>query len=824
MSGGIMRIGAALTALNLLLVLIPLSERAAASTLAVPVPQSTNASGASSDAESTGPVTDASSPVAALQEVVVTAQRRRQTMDKVPISMTALSQDSLDTLHIQSFSDLASVVPGLLIPHPENTTATAYSIAIRGIFDYAANAPTTALYIDDTPISTRYLANAPSGPPEPEIFDLQRVEVLRGPQGTLFGASAMGGAIRWITPEPNLYSPSGYSKAEFGYTENGAPSYAAGVAYGAPIVPGVVGYRVSAYYHDDGGFVNIEDPYTGQTVGRNVNQSRSYVVHSAMSFVPTDDLKITPALYVQYHHADAPDDYWATDLPQTDSDKPASGALIPQPQTDQLLVASLAITNDLKWATFDSNTSYLDHSFNFSIDYTEFFEGIFTGQELIPGLSPSFAVRGTQPGGTIALQQEFRLASPDTDARVQWLVGAFYRRSVARLTQPVYGDLSPMTEACCGVSSLQYFGGVPNYVINGQALNSFTSFTTADEATAGYGQLSARLIGGLKASVGVRVEHSVVAQQHEVVAGPINGIGYLNRLLPDQVANPVTPSFGLTYQLNDRDMVYTTVSKGYRPGGANSPLSAGNAVCNPSAEALGLTSVPETYNSDSVWSYEVGTKDRSSDGRLALEASAYHIDWLGIQTSVFLPSCGESFIRNGGRAVSQGFDLQLAALPMKGVRLSANVGYTDAYYPNASYGPAVSGPAPLLIGAGDKLSEAIPWTVSVQAEYSHEIDTLWSGANGYVRADYRWLDGAPKGDPRVANYDPEIGPYPDQAYDMIDLRLGVTRGGLDLSAFVNNVTNSDPRLSYVHWGPHTPIFFADALRPRTVGITALYHF
>ncbi len=145
-------------------------------------------------------------------------------------------------------------------------------------------------------------------------------------------------------------------------------------------------------------------------------------------------------------------------------------------------------------------------------------------------------------------------------------------------------------------------------------------------------------------------------------------------------------------------MIYATAAKGYRAGGSNALNATTDAQCQPSLHALGLSAVPEQYNSDKLWSYEIGAKDSFFEHKLAVQASAYYIDWNGIQTNLSLPSCGLSFYTNAGKAVSRGFDLQIAAVPIEGLKLSVNAAYTDAYYPNASYGaPSSDGTLPLQI-------------------------------------------------------------------------------------------------------------------------------
>jgi hypothetical protein len=181
-----------------------------------------------------------------------------------------------------------------------------------------------------------------------------------------------------------------------------------------------------------------------------------------------------------------------------------------------------------------------------------------------------------------------------------------------------------------------------------------------------------------------------------------------------------------------------------------------------------------------------------------------------------------------GKAISQGFDFQVAAIVVEGLKVSANVGYTDAYYPLATYGAAVDGVAPLLIGAGDKLPNVAPWSASAHADYSRDISSIWDSARSYFRVDYRWIDATPRGNPALGNYDPTtggpIGSAPNQAYGQLNLRLGVLHGGLDVSAFVNNLTNADPILGLTHASVTDSLYSATAIRPRTMGVTGLYRF
>jgi iron complex outermembrane recepter protein len=765
-----------------------------------------------------------------LDEIIVTAQRRAESLDKVPVSVTAYSQKTMDELHIQSFDDLASVVPGLSFTTVGTSQQQSNTdVAIRGIYSNG-NSPTTGIYIDETPIAVRQnVAAGFSGSPHPDIFDLDRIEVLRGPQGTLFGSSAMGGVIRFITPAPNLQDTSGYSKAEFSYTDRGAPSYAVGLAYGAPIVQGVAGFRVSGWFHSDGGFIDIEDPYTGQILNRNANSETSYTIRPAFTYQPTDNLTITPAVFLQHEHSDAPPEYWRTDLPN-----PEQGAFVSgygwrspeQPVTDDLTVPSLAIKYNFAGLSLQSDSSYVDRSYNDYDDYSELLPAFFGGPPLAPALA-GFNSWDQNIVWTRAWQQEFRLSSQDADSRFNWVAGLYYRRSLDGVQQVIAPDLTPLTELLLGQTSFQTYG-IPDYVSGGQKFDSYSRFTTITESKAVFGEITYEIVKRLKANIGLRVERSSVQDQMEQYGGPLQGTTYGTTVLPDQKQTPVTPRFGLTYQYTDKDMVYATAAKGYRPGGSNSPNATANPLCDASFKALGLNSVPDTYDSDSLWSYELGAKDSLFNDRVSFQTSVYYIDWSGIQTQVNLPSCGAFYTTNRGKAISQGFDFQAEGILAEGLKATANVGYTDVYYPNAEYGAAVGGAPPLLIGAGDKLPNVAPWNASVHLDYSVDIGRIWDEARSYLRVDYRWIDATPRGDPRTVGYDPAvsgaIGFAPNSAYGVLNLRVGVLRGGLDLSAFVNNATNADPILGLTHASLNDSLFSATAIRPLTMGLTGLYRF
>src|SRR5580700_10099763 len=237
--------------------------------------RSAHADAATAAGASAAPAATESAERAELQEVVVTATRHEEALSKVPISVTALTQDDMDMRGIKDFQDIARFTPGVSI---DNSGTNA--ISIRGISS-SAGAGTTGIYLDDTPIQMRNVGFNPDDT-LPKTFDLERVEILRGPQGTLFGAGAEGGAVRYIMTQPSLTATSTYVRSEASYTEYGQPSAEFGIAHGGPIIDGTLGFRVSAWYRYDGGWIDrvsdSSDPADPTVIAHNVNYSNTLVL------------------------------------------------------------------------------------------------------------------------------------------------------------------------------------------------------------------------------------------------------------------------------------------------------------------------------------------------------------------------------------------------------------------------------------------------------------------------------------------------------------------------------------------------------------------
>ena len=257
------------------------------------LPSLVHAADAPAADEATGP----------LQEIVVTATRHEEGLSKVPISVTALTQDAMDIRGVKDFQDVARFTPGVDIDNSGTN-----NISIRGIAS-SGGAGTTGIYIDDTPIQIRALAFNPDDT-LPKSFDVDRIEVLRGPQGTLFGAGSEGGTVRYITTQPSLTKSSIYSREEVSYTEGGAPSYEAGVAGGMPLIDGTLGVRATVWYRRDGGWIDHIDPVSLATTEKNANFDETTLIRLAAVWAPNDKLTVTPSYYYQDRYRNDVESYW----------------------------------------------------------------------------------------------------------------------------------------------------------------------------------------------------------------------------------------------------------------------------------------------------------------------------------------------------------------------------------------------------------------------------------------------------------------------------------------------------------------------------------
>jgi outer membrane receptor protein involved in Fe transport len=790
---------------------------------AVPVAAQTASSGSGASAGSQG-----------IEEVVVTATRRSESINKVPISVSAFTKDQMTKLGIKSFAGLVNYTPGVSFDPDSN------NISIRGISSNSG-AGTTGIYIDDTPIQMRTLGFG-SYNTLPQIFDLERVEVLRGPQGTLFGAGSEGGTVRYITPQPSLSQYSVYAKSEISTTRNGSPNYEAGVAVGGPIIDGQLGFRVSAWGRRDGGWVDRVDSGTGKTIDGDANRTDTYVLRGALAWAPVSGLLITPSIYYQNLNGHNDDYYWVG-LSSPDDGIYRNGTPDRMGNRDRYALPSLKVDYAFGQMEFISNTAYFNRyqrvaSYSGTLYNLSYFQSLINPADggpydpnynecpacrsdlypllqsagiNLPGL-PNYRAPATITNRQQNFTQEFRLQSTDPDARLSWVVGLFYeleaQQSIEEINDP---QLDAISQYLFGETLMEAWGS-PLLANGDDYINDTIGH---DRQIAGYVHATFAVTDKLKIEGGLR--YAKTHFDFRNYADGSQNFGYSSGE-GHKDETPFTPMAGITYQITPDDLIYATYAKGYRVGGANPPFPA--SACQPDLDELGITSVPSSFDSDTVVSYEVGSKDRMLNGRLQVSGSAYYLKWNNIQQPTYLPGCGFQYTTNLGQATSKGFDLQASWLPIDALEFNMTLGYVDARYASTSR-TGTAPDAPILVAEGDTLPGS-PWKLSLGGQYTFRA----LNHSSYFRVDYTFSSRnsslSPDRDPLTTSYD--AGLVPDPAKNLFSARAGTTFSDIDLSIFVDNIFNAHPQLGLSHQDSDTILYEAYTLRPRTMGVTATYRY
>ena len=418
--------------------------------------------------------------------------------------------------------------------------------------------------------------------------------------------------------------------------------------------------------------------------------------------------------------------------------------------------------------------------------------------------------------------QEFRFVSDDTPQdRWSWVAGLFYQHNEQGLddwyaeplgTVTQYLDSIATPNVCQDPETGESYGPAVADCFGVDLIDGIYSGiqhqSSTETETAVFGNVSYKLTDTLTAKVGLRVASSrfefVDRQDGPYTGGPTESRG-------SQKETPVTPMASLSYQMTPDTLFYGTAAKGYRIGGANSSV-AGNPACVGDLEALGIDDVPATYDSDSVWSFELGAKTRVAE-RVAIDASVYWIDWKNIQQLVLLPTCGYYYTDNLGTAHSRGIDLQAAWAVTDGLTLSGTVGYTDA-----KYAETVAPSGPVLVVDGDRLPTP-EWSATAAAEYRFTV----GAGEAYLRGDYQYAGSYERsGSPETFSYDPATSHQPATNY--VTARAGWHYQQWEFAAFVNNAFDSQTSLYRYHDTVESPGFRNYTFRPRTIGVTLDYSF
>jgi outer membrane receptor protein involved in Fe transport len=801
-----------------------------------------------------GESTSETSAAGALEEIVVTATRREESISRVPISISAFSQDTLDQKGIKDFADVARYTPGVSFD-----TSQTNQISIRGISS-SGGSGTTGIYIDDVPIQVRALGFN-SDDTLLKLFDLDRVEVLRGPQGTLFGAGSEGGTVRYITAQPSLNKSSVYARTETSFTEGGTISYEGGIAAGGPIVDGVFGVRASAWYRRDGGWIDRIDPTTLQVADKNANHDGTTVLRLAALWQPNDALRVTPSVLYQNRQRNDVTIYWP-EYSDPGNSRYVSANPTARQEPDKFYLPALNLQADLGPVRLISTTAYFHRDELSGYDGTLYNLGYYqtlgidpaafplldgSGVHLPPGLQ-NYRAPATVTNQQSNFTQELRLQSTDPTARLAWTVGAFYSLNRQYSLEEIH---DPMVDALFnqlrGQNIATVFGAPLNpdgssYLPMGDSY--FNRLLSHDRQIAGFGELNFNLTDTLKLTAGVRVSKTSFSIR-SLSDGPQNSGPRPGAQSSSET--PVTPKVGIQWQADPDDMYYITYAKGFRSGGGNPSIPYDptfqdpNIGCTADFQNFGIAHSPATYKSDSVKSFEVGAKNNFNN-RVRLASSIYYIRWNNIQGNVVPPICQIQWTDNLGDAISKGFDLQADFQLTDGLSIDSSFGYTDARYTKNGFpsGAVLTGPNPPLplVAKGDAVAgpngigtgySIPPYTATIAVQYKFRAFAHES----FVRADYEYIAGDKWEhatlDQRTSSYDPTGLPTARETFT--SLRAGTNLGDWAVSLFVDNLTDSHTILNYNHQTNSyddnrallaSPAYRFISYRPRTFGLTATF--
>lgn len=705
-------------------------------------------------------VRDAASS-AVLEEILVTASKRgAEDLQKIPVTLQALTGDDLEKMRARNFDDYARLVPGLAF---QDQGPGDKRLIIRGI--NAGGAGTVGVYFDEAVITGGSAEDGGGKNVDLKLSDMERIEVLKGPQGTLYGANSMSGTIRLVTNKPNLDNFEASVEASGSTTSSAGGNYEVAAMVNMPVASDVFGVRLVGWSVSNSGYIDnvrlgndrINDEQTdgGRLIGR---------------WTPTENLTFTVSALLQNLKVGS-NSRWNAALGQFEADDYAR-----TPWDEQTLIYGGTIEYDAGFADIVATANWYDRDIDFRFDITKFL-GLF-------GLNiPAITV---EPQEKSVLSSELRLSTKSLGP-FQAVVGVYYEDQTRDFeNKSVRIDAAGNPTVPVGLDDPI----VPSQYIFGRRAH------TELEQYAFFGELTYSITERLQALVGLRQFHSD-QREEGVTTFPFGGFPPSGPppANPDDVGSEdkLTKKFGLSFQMTDDHFVYGLVSEGFRPGGLND------------RGFLNAPSIPPQFGPDLVRNYEIGLKNGWLDHRLRTNLAVARLDWTDMQTRAvdsvtFLP-----FITNAGKARVDSVELEIEALPTAGLSLTAAFGYLDA---------ALTEDQPVLPNdpntgrAGDPIPNVPEWMASAATQFSFP---LFAGLTGVVRGDVKY-----RGSTATAFRTTSPAYLTLADYTVFDFRVGVEGRDWSASLFLENAfdefAEQDKRVE-----PYRDVTVY-TVRPRTIGL------
>lgn len=706
------------------------------------------------------PQTAASAPV---EEIIVTATKRgEQSIQDVSMSIAAFDEQSLRERGADNFLDYARAVPGLSV---QDQGPGDKKYIIRGV--QSVGAATTGLYFDEIVMTANNRQDGGGRQPDLKLFDVERVEVLRGPQGTLYGASSMSGTIRIVSNKPDPTEFAGRVEGTVSNTRYGNENYRVNAMVNVPLIENKLAVRGVYYMRDESGF--IDNTRLGL---KGINDEDTQGGRLAVRLLATDSLTVTASGLYQKTESNGRYGF-----------EPSTGELevafyTQTPWVDEYYAANVTAEQKFDAGTLLLTSSYFDRDIEFNNDGTTILAGILA--------RPPEQVRGllAQPQSRSIWSNEARFSS-DWDGPFNLVAGVFFQKEEGNFNSRVdSADERGMAEA----DPLVYLWRTIDTEIENRSL---------------FGELSYQLTDKLTATVGARWFQFDVDEQSSLLiaccSGNTPGSGPARPTASSD--KDVNYKLNLSYEANDDLLFYAQAAQGFRSGGNNEP---------------GISVVPgcqnaSSFGSDGLWNYEIGAKMSLFDNRAVLNVTPYYIDWSDMQVRAFNPTCNNARIDNAGEARIQGVEAELVLRPLAALEFNFTFNYSDAELTENQ--PRATGTGNGTEGLeGDDIPGVPRKNGSAGAQYTFPIGN--QSFSGVLRGDYSYVGSSKTAFRPLTDSTYRVQP----SYSLTNVRFGLTGDTWEATLFLNNVFDERAEVTRLVFSQTRPDIIITN-RPRELGLS-----
>lgn len=764
-------------------------------------------------------------PPAPLQAVLVTATLREQELQDVPFSIAAPTANALRERGADNIEAVAANVAGFSV---QNLGPGQSQVAMRGASsgqiarDQPGVKEQVGAYLDDSPISLSLFT------PDLDLFDVSRIEVLRGPQGTLFGAGSVAGTVRYITTQPQLGVSSTFGEVSGSQISDGSAGGTVKLGANVPFGDRAAG-RVAVYHNQLGGYMDAVHP--DLSVSSNINTGRRTGGRAALRFAPTDRVSITPRVVFQSVRMDGwnrIDAYnilanpYTTSRPKVSLGDRQLFTEMPEPFSDDFLLSDVNMQYDLGKARLTSVTSYGHRDILVVRDGGALFASIVGGSMGFPEPVYTLDARLDDKTKVNTFTQEVRLAG-STD-RTSWLVGGFASKARRDYGQSVKAP---------GFEGMTHIPTAGLRAAKDELFFSDLSYDLSQVAFFGEGTLNVTDRLGLTAGLRWYDFNEDRDQVFDGMMGNDNNGTSVVSVPGSTSANGFAPRFIATMRANDRITLNAQASRGVRLGGINDPLNV--PICT--AQDLQTFSGRDSWTDETAWNYEVGAKTRWFGGRASFDVSAFRMNIEDLQLVVTAGSCTSRLVFNVPKAVSQGLELEFNAAPNEHVDFAFSASLNDSKLRSTLTSTDASGHVSVVSGiqSGNRLPSVpqvqVASALTLRRPLRPGVQGFVNGTFQHVGSRYTQVDdhAAGFGTVNLNAFAPHTigGPLTQStftfnpllpAYQLMNLRLGVTRATWETAFFVNNLTNERALLALDRERGTLARVGYLTNQPRTVGV------